>query len=71
MSSFRTPNLATLWRRCLPLLFAMAWVASTQAQQTITIGTGTVSAYYVPVTTLWNYSYTQQLYMGSELTANG
>lgn len=38
---------------------------------TITIGTGTSSTSYYPVYTCWDYSYVQNIYMASELTAAG
>ncbi|MCR4680269.1 MAG: fibronectin type III domain-containing protein [Bacteroidales bacterium] len=43
----------------------------TSSVQTITIGDGTSTSYYFPTNTLYNYSYTQQLYTAEEIGQPG
>ena len=43
----------------------------TQAQQEITIGTGTSTTYYTPFNSLWGYSFVEAIYTASEITAAG
>ena len=50
-------------------LFCVPWAAN--AQETVTIGDGTQSAYQLPVNTYYNYSLTQQIYTADEITAAG
>ncbi|MBO4741561.1 MAG: hypothetical protein J5605_07980, partial [Bacteroidales bacterium] len=50
---------------------ALIVVGTTVAQTTVTIGTGTNTANYLPVGNYYNYSYTQQLYLASEIGVNG
>ncbi|MBR5028132.1 MAG: T9SS type A sorting domain-containing protein, partial [Bacteroidales bacterium] len=54
-------------------LFAglMAWAGVANAQQTITIGTGTDSAATVPINTVYKGSIVENIYLNSELNPNG
>ena len=41
------------------------------AQQTVTVGTGTETTYYTPFNSLWGYSFVEAIYTSSEITAAG
>ncbi len=49
----------------LILLFALS--TSLMSQTTITIGSGSSTYYYYPISTFHNYNYTQQIYYSSEI----
>ncbi|MBR6334153.1 MAG: fibronectin type III domain-containing protein, partial [Bacteroidales bacterium] len=51
------------------LLATVPWMAN--AQQTITIGTGTGTTYYTPFNSLWGYSFVEAIYTGAEIAAAG
>ncbi|MBS1938393.1 MAG: choice-of-anchor J domain-containing protein, partial [Bacteroidetes bacterium] len=72
--SLLNPNAAlrTWWQRTLFLLLLLAGGFTFSAKaQTVTIGTGTTALSTSPIYGLYGYSYSQNLYLGSELTANG
>ena len=59
----------------LPLLLGILLCTflpqGTKAQQTVTIGDGTSTAYYCPIGTYYNYSITEQLYTADEIGMAG
>jgi uncharacterized repeat protein (TIGR02543 family) len=50
-------------------LLSMPWVSN--AQETVTIGTGTGTTYVTPFNSLWGYSFVEQIYLASEIETNG
>jgi len=44
---------------------------ATNAQETVTIGTGTGTAYYTPFNSLWGYSFVEAIYTASEIQDAG
>ena len=50
---------------------ALALCSLTGYGQTVSIGTGTGGNYNIPVNTLYNYSYTQQIYLSTEIGQSG
>ena len=55
----------------LLLLMAAMLPLATQAQETVEIGDSTGNTYYVPFNSLYNYSFTEQVYLASEVGMAG
>ena len=51
------------------LALTVPWTA--KAQDTVTIGTGTSTSYYIPFNSLYGYSFTEQVYPASAITTVG
>lgn len=55
----------------LLMLVSFGLSGTLQAQQTITIGTGTSTGYVTPFNSLWGYSFVEQLYYANEISVAG
>ncbi len=55
----------------LAVLLTSLFTGIANAQTTVTIGSGTTTSYYLPIGNYFNYSYTQQIYLASEIGAAG
>ncbi|NCA86696.1 MAG: T9SS type A sorting domain-containing protein [Clostridia bacterium] len=55
----------------LSLMFALFLWAFTAQAVTVQIGTGTATTTTVPISSCWGYSYTQQIFLSSEITTGG
>lgn len=55
----------------ISLLLALLMPWSTTAQETVTIGDGTQTDYYLPINTYYEYSLTQQIYLASQIGLSG
>ncbi|MCB0791275.1 MAG: hypothetical protein KDB97_05880, partial [Flavobacteriales bacterium] len=60
-----------LWRRALVLLTSAVMFAAASGQTTVTVGTGTTTTTGFPITSCYGYSYTQNLYLASEILSGG
>lgn len=66
--------LQNLKRTVWGLLVGFAFIGtslSSQAQVTLTVGSGTSTYSYSPIYTLFSYNYSQQIYLASEITTAG
>ena len=55
----------------LVAIVAMALPVRVTAQDTVTIGTGTSTSYYIPFNSLYGYSFTEQIYQASDIDMAG
>jgi len=55
----------------LVAIVAMALPLGAQAQDTVTIGTGTSTSYYIPFNSLYGYSFTEMVYAASDIEMAG
>ena len=60
-------------KKHLLIAFALALCVpwATRAQETVEIGDGTSSSYYVPFNSLYGYSFTEQIFLASEINMAG
>jgi hypothetical protein len=56
---------------CLVSVFVMLLTEKSNSQTTATVGTGTLNTYNFPVNSLYGFSYTQQIYTASLISAAG